>query len=143
MDPAPFVFLDGTGASTSMARPQGWAPKGGRPVDAALHGHGCTTTFVAGLRATGLIAPPVPDGPMTGAVLRASVGQVLAPGPSLGDVAGMDDLAAHKVAGPREAVTAVGAGVLCLPPDLNPIKPMFAMLKARLGKTAARTRDAL
>ncbi len=57
-----------------------------------------------------------------------------------------DNLPVHKVAGVREAIAAVGAGILYLPPyspDLNPIEQMFAKLKALLRKAAARSRDAL
>jgi hypothetical protein len=61
-----FVFLDETAATTAMTRLYGWAPKGERLVDAAPAGHWKTTTFVAGLRSRGLIAPLVLDGPMTG-----------------------------------------------------------------------------
>ena len=46
----------------------------------------------------------------------------------------------------REAIRAVGASVLYLPPyspDLNPIEQLFAKLKALLRKAAARTKDAL
>ena len=49
-----------------MTRRSGWGPKGERLVDAAPAGHWKTTTFVAGLRASGIIAPFVLDGPMTG-----------------------------------------------------------------------------
>jgi transposase len=35
MDPAAFVFLDETGASTNMVRRYGWGPKGERLTDAA------------------------------------------------------------------------------------------------------------
>jgi transposase len=146
MDPTAFVFLDETGASTCMIRHYGWAPKGERLVDAAPHGHWRTTTFVAGLRSTGIIAPLVLDGPMTGQAFRAYVEQFLAPALSAGDVVVMDNLAAHKAAGIREAITATGASILHLPPyspDLNPIEPMFAKLKAGLRKAAARTREAL
>src|SRR3546814_7807535 len=74
-----FVFLDETGATTNMVRRYGWGPKGERLVDAAPHGHWRTTTpdlvggrlFVAGLRATGIIAPLVLDGPMIGDTFRA------------------------------------------------------------------------
>ena len=62
MDPAAFVFLDETGATTNMVRRYGCAPKGERLVDAAPFGHWRTTTFVAGLRSTGIIAPLVLDG---------------------------------------------------------------------------------
>ena len=58
----------------------------------------------------------------------------------------MDNLGAHKVAGLTEAIRAVGASVLSLPPhspDLNPIEQAFAKLKALLRKAATRTSDAL
>src|SRR4051794_29653033 len=109
-------------------------------------GHGKTTTVVAGLRASGIIAPFVLDGPMTGAVFRAYVKQVLAPALEPGDVVAMDNLSLHKVAGVQEAIRAAGASALYLPsysPDFNPIGQLFAKLKARLRKAAARTRDAL
>lgn len=92
MDPASFVFLDETGAATNMVRRYGWAPKDERLVEATPHGHWCTTTFVAGLRSTGIIAPLVLDGPMTGETFQAYVAQFLAPSLSPGDVVVMDNL---------------------------------------------------
>lgn len=146
MDPEAFVFLDETGATTNMARRYGWSPRGERLVDAAPHGHWKTTTFLAGLRSSGIIAPLVLDGPMTGEAFLAYVRQFLALELKPGDVVVMDNLAAHKVAGVAEAVRAVGASILYLPPyspDLNPIEQVFAKLKALLRKAAARTREAL
>jgi len=146
MDPANFVFLDETGASTNMVRRCGWAPRGERLVDAAPYGHWRTTIFIAGLRSTGIIAPLVLDGPMSGDAFRAYVEQFLAPALTAGDVVVMDNLAVHKVAGVREAITAVGASIPYLPPyspDLNPIEQMFAKLKALLRRAAARTQEAL
>jgi transposase len=140
MDPARFVFLDETGTSTNMVRRYGRCPRGERLVDATPWGHWKITTFVAGLRASGLIAPMVLDGPMTGDVFRAYVEQVLVPELSSGDVVVLDNLAAHKVAGIREAIRAAGASLLYLPPyspDLNPIEQVFAKLKAPLRKAAA------
>jgi transposase len=140
------VFLDETGAATNMVRRYGWGPKGERLVDAAPHGHWCTTTLVAGLRATGIVAPLVLDGPLTGKIWGTYVEQFLAPSLTQGDVVVMDNLPIHKVAGVREAITAVGASTLYLPaysPDLNPIEQLFAKLKALLRKAAARTRDSL
>ena len=72
---------------------------------------------MAGLRQTGIVAPLV-----------------------------LDNLAAHKVDGVRQAIAAVGASILYLPPyspDLNPIEQLFAKLKALLRKAAARARDEL
>jgi transposase len=146
MDPARFVFLDETGAATNMIRRCGWATRGERLVDAAPFGHWKTTTFVAGLRASGIIAPFVLDGPMTGEVFRAYAEQMLAPSLARGDVVVMDNLPAHKVAGVQEAIRAVGASLLYLPPyspDLNPIEPVFAKVKTALRAAAARSPDDL
>jgi transposase len=86
------------------------------------------------------------DGPITGSALRAYVEQSLAPALAPGDVVVLDNLAAHKVKGVRQAIAAAGASLLYLPPyspDLNPIEQLFAKLKALLRKLAARTRDEL
>jgi transposase len=146
MDASRFVFLDETGTATNMTRRYGWSPRGQRVADATPHGHWLTTTFVAGLRKDGIVAPLVLDGPMRGAVFRAYVEQMLAPVLLPGDVVVLDNLAAHKVAGVREAIQAAGASLLYLPPyspDLNPIEQLFSKLKALLRKAAARTKEAL
>ena len=146
MDPARFVFIDETGTATNMARRYGRCPSDERLVAAVPQGHWSTTTFVAGLRQSGVIAPLVLDGPMTGPAFKAYVEQFLAPALRPGDVIVLDNLAAHKVDGVHQAIAAVGASVLYLPPyspDLNPIEQLFAKLKALLRKTAARAKDAL
>ena len=146
MSSASFVFLDETGATTAMLSRYGWGPRSERLVDTAPQGHWRTTTFVAGLRETGIIAPRVLDGPMTGAVFRTYVEKVLTPTLQPGDVVVLDNLPAHKVKGVREAVLAAGAGLLYLPPyspDLNPIELLFAKLKTLLRKAATRSREAL
>ena len=115
MDGERFVFLDETAATTAMTRLSGWGPRGERLVDAAPAGHWKTTTVVAGLRSTGVVAPLVLDGPMTGTVFRTYVEQVLAPALEPGDIVAMDNLAVHKVVGVKEAIRAAGASVLYLP----------------------------
>jgi transposase len=58
----------------------------------------------------------------------------------------MDNLAAHKVEGVREAIEAAGAILRHLPPyspDLNPIEQVFAKLKALLRKAAERSVEAV
>jgi transposase len=77
---------------------------------------------------------------------RAYVEQFLTPALAPGDVVVLDNLAAHKVAGVRQAIKAAGASILFLrpySPDLNPIEQLFAKLKALLRKAAARTKDEL
>ena len=79
MNPERFVFLDETGAATNMISRYGWGPRSERLVDATPHGHWRTTIFIAGLRSTGLVAPLVLDGPMTGGAFLAYVEQFLVP----------------------------------------------------------------
>ena len=146
MDPDRLVFIDETWATTSMARRYGRAPRGQRLVAGVPHGHWKTSTFVAGLRRTGITAPCVLDGAMNGDAFRAYVEQFLAPTLAAGDIVVMDNLPSHKVAGVEQAIAARGATLLYLPPyspDLNPIELAFAKLKALLRKAAERTVDAL
>jgi transposase len=140
------VFIDETWATTNMTRRYGRAPRGQRLVAAVPHGHWKTSTFIAGLRTSGLTAPLVVDSAVNGDVFLAYVEQVLAPTLTAGDIVIMDNLSSHKVAGVREMIEARGATLLYLPPyspDLNPIEQAFAKLKALLRKLAARTVAAL
>ena len=111
MDPARFVFIDETGTATNMARRYGRCSASERLIAAVPHGHWHTTTFVAGLRQAGIVAPLVLNGPMTGAAFRAYVEQFLAPALEPGDVVMLDNLAAHKVDGVRQAIAAAGASI--------------------------------
>ena len=82
------------------------------------------------------------DGPMNGDWFAAYAAQVLAPTLRPGDIVILDNLPAHKVAAAREAIEAVGARMLFLPPyspDFNPIENAFSKLKSILRKAAART----
>lgn len=146
LDPQRLVFIDETGANTKLGRLWGRALRGQRVVERVPHGHWKTTTFVGALRAEGFIAPTVIDGPMNGAAFQGYVEQQLSPALRAGDVVIMDNLAAHKVKGVREAIEAVGAQLVYLPPyspDLNPIELAFAKLKTLLRAAAERTVDAL
>jgi transposase len=140
------VFLDETWAKTNMTRSRGRCPQGQRLVAKVPHGHWKTTTFVAALRTDGLTAPTVIDGAMDGTIFAAYIRQQLLPTLRRGDIVIMDNLPAHKVHGVREAIRAVGAQLLYLPPyspDLNPIELAFAKLKALLRTAAERTVDGL
>ncbi|HQR90744.1 MAG TPA: IS630 family transposase, partial [Caulobacter sp.] len=146
LDPARLVFLDETGATTKMARRHGRAPRGERLRASVPHGHWKTTTFIGGLRLSGMTAPMVLDGPMTGAWFLAYVEQILVPTLAPGDIVILDNLAAHKSAAARAAIEMAGARLLFLPPyspDLNPIENAFSKLKALLRKAAARTVEQL
>ncbi len=146
LNPERLIFIDETWLNTKMARLRGRAPRGERLRAGVPHGHWRTTTFVAGLRLSGMDAPMVIDGPITSESFLAYVRQVLVPTLRPGDVVIMDNLGSHKAPAVREAIGAAGASLRFLPPyspDFNPIENAFAKLKALLRKIAARTRDTL
>jgi transposase len=146
LDVRRLVFLDETWAKTNLARSSGRSRRGTRLVAKIPYGHWKTTTFVAALRHDGLTAPVVVDGAMNGDVFLAYVRQQLTPTLRAGDLVVMDNLSAHKVAGVREAVEAVGARVVYLPPyspDLNPIELVFSKLKGLLRTAGQRTVEGL
>jgi transposase len=146
LDPGRLIFIDETWTKTNMVRLYGWAERGERLVGAVPHGHWNTSTFIAGLRQGGLVAPCVFNGAVNGDLFLAYVEQVLVPTLINGDIVIMDNLGSHKVAGVRQAIEAAGARLLYLPPyspDLNPIELAFAKLKALLRAGAVRTVNAL
>ena len=146
LDPTRLVFIDETGASTKMARLRGRAPRGERLRAGVPHGHWKTTTFVAGLRLTGLTAPMVLDGPMDRMAFLAYAQHILAPTQSKDDIVIMDNLPAHKGDEIRLVIESTGAKLVFLPPyspDFNPIENAFAKLKALLRKAAERTVEGL
>ncbi len=146
LDPARLVFIDETWASTNMARRRGRAPKGERLRASIPHGHWKTTTFVAGLRLTGMAAPFVLDGPINRDAFEAYVEKILVPELEPGDIVVMDNLSSHKGPRIRELIEAAGARLIYLPPyspDFNPTENAFAKLKALLRKAAERTVDGL
>lgn len=99
-----------------MVRTHGRAARGERLRVPVPHGYWKTTTFVAGLRITGMVAPMVLDGSINSAAFQAYVDQVLVPELRPGDIVVMDNLSSHKGAGVRAAIEATGAELLYLPP---------------------------
>ena len=116
LDPERLIFIDETGLSTRMARLRGRCARGQRLRSGIPHGHWLTTTFVAGLRLSGMSAPMVLDGPMTRDWFLAYVEQVLAPTLRPGDTVILDNLPAHKGAAIQAAIEARGARLRFLPP---------------------------
>lgn len=137
-----------------MARRYGRCRRGERLRVGVPHGHWKTTTFVAGLRTTGIAAPFVLDGPINRIAFETYVDKVLVPELAPGDIVIMDNLSSHKGPRVREMIAAAGARLLYLPPpdqvrgrlyspDFNPIESAFSKLKALLRKAAERTVEGL
>jgi transposase len=146
LDPDRLIFVDESWASTNMARRYGRCRRGERLRMSVPHGHWKTTTFIAGLRNSGIVAPFVIDRPVNRTIFETWVQRVLVPNLRQGDIVIMDNLSSHKGPRVRALIEAAGATLRYLPPyspDFNPIEKAFAKLKALLRKEAARTVEAL
>ncbi len=91
------VFLDETGAKTNFTRTHGRALLGQRLVEKVPHGHWLSTTFVAGLRLSGWVAPLTIDGALNGELFRLYVEQHLAPVLQPGDLVVMETRATKVI----------------------------------------------
>ena len=129
-----------------MTRTHGRAPRGQRLIGRVPYARWTTMTFLAGLRAQGIVAPCVIDGPINGSIFLAWVTQVLVPTLRPGDIVVLDNLGSHKGQAVRRAIRDAGAHRLLLPPyspDLNPIEQAFAKLKSLLRKADERSINAV
>jgi len=129
-----------------MTRLRGRSLKGTRLVEHVPHGHWKTTTFLAGIRASGWVAPLVIDGAINGKLFLGWVEQHLIKCLRPGDVVIMDNLSSHKVKGVVETIESVNAEVRFLPPyspDFNPIELAFSKLKRLIRSAKQRAIEGL
>jgi transposase len=145
IDPRRLVFVDETGANTSMTRTHGRAPVGER-VHGAVPGHWDSVTLICGLRLSGVTAPVVFSGATDTAAFQSYVEQVLVPELRPADVVIWDNLKPHQAQAVVAAVERGGARVVPLPPsspDLTPIEEMYSKVKGALRSAAARSTVAI
>lgn len=129
-----------------MARLRGRCPAPQRLTCYQPGGHWSATTMLGAIRLAGPFAGAVVKGATDSDVFRTYIAQALCPALLPGDVVVMDNLPPHKAAGVREAIEAVGASLLYLPPyspDFSPIEPMWSKVKQHLRSAAARTFETL
>jgi transposase len=141
-----FVFLDESGAKTNMTRLYGRVFGGQRLVDAAPHGHWCSTTILSSIRLDGATAAMVIEGATDTSVFQAYVQRILIPSLRPRDIVVMDNLAPHKHPEILRMLERAGVEAWHLPPyspDFNPIEKMWSKIKAYLRKAKARTPNAL
>jgi transposase len=147
--PERLVFLDECGVLTSMARLHGRSPRGERARGTVPCGRWTRLSVLGALGREGILAAMSVEAATSGAVFHAYLEQVLLPAlrehkPDA--VLVMDNLGAHKTPRVRELLDRSGFPYRYLPsysPDLNPIEPAWAQVKAELRRVAARDEDAL
>jgi transposase len=146
LDPDKLVSIDETWTATEMTRSHCRCCKGERLRMGYPHGHRKTTTLVAGLRRSGMVAPMVMDGPINNDWFDPYVERLQIPTLTSGDTMIMDNPSIQKRKLEREKIEAVGPKLLLLPPyspDFNPIEMAFSKPKSLLRKAGERTVDAL
>ena len=143
--PARLVFLDECGVLTNMVRLRGRGPRGERAYGTVPCGRWSRLSVLGALGRDGMVAAMSVEAATDRAVFRAYLERVLLPElrrvrPDA--VLVMDNLAAHKTPEVRTLLDRAGFAYRYLPsysPDLNPIEPAWAKVKASLRKAAART----
>jgi transposase len=141
-DPKALVFVDESGSNQAMARDYGRAPRGQRTLGVKPVHRGQHVTMVGALGVVGVVAAMMVEGFVDGAAFLAFVQEVLVPQLRPGQVVVLDNLKAHKAAGVREAMEAMGARLIYLPPyspDFSPIEECWSKIKTILRTKAART----
>lgn len=129
-----------------MTRAYGRAPAGTRVLDSTPKNWGDSITLIAGIRLSGLVAPMMLVGSLTGPSFIDYVERCVAPALCPGDVVILDNLGAHRMADVKNAIESVGATVLFLPPyspDLNPIELAWSKVKAIVRRLKPRALDRL
>ena len=129
-----------------MQRLYGRTVRGQRAYGIVPHSHYVSVTMVSAIRLSGVFAGHSFVGSMNAERFRDWVKTRLVPGLLEADVVVMDNLACHKDREAREAIEAVGARVLYLPPyspDFNPDENVWSKTKSMLRRMAERTVDGL
>ena len=130
-----------------MTRLYGRAPIGERlydsqpPADGGKH-----ISLIGGMSIEGVIATLSISGSVNTDVFLFYIQEILIPQLGVGAIIGMDNLPVHHASVVQEAIEAVGAKVVFLPPyapDLSPIELCGSKLKQRLRSAKARTGEAL
>jgi transposase len=147
--PERLVFLDESAVLTTMARRYGRRPRGQRASAKVPFGHWKRLTVLSTLGLEGVLATMSVEAATDGAIFAAYLEQVLLPvlrecKPDAVRV--MDNLRPHKSPQVQAVLDGSGLPYRYLPsysPDLSPIEPGWAKVKADLRRVAARTVEAL
>lgn len=141
------MFIDETGVHLGMTRLYGRAPIGERLYGSEAPGDsGKNISLIGGMSIDGLIATMSIVGSVNTDVFLFYIQEILIPQLWVGAIIVMDNLSVHHAVVVREAIEAVGASVVFLPPyspDLSPIELCWSKLKQLLRSAKARTHEAL
>lgn len=144
MSPSRLVFLDESGFRLGTPTRYGWAERGRKAIGKAIHGAWRNVTMIGAIALNGFRGFMNIEAGTSCNVFRAFVEQQLVPELKPGDVVVMDNLSAHRDKAAVDAIKAVGANVLFLPPyspEFNPIEKLWAKLKTLVRRDQTDTRE--
>jgi len=140
------TFLDESGVNLAQTRLYGRAPSGERVNDYVPDERFERKSIIVAMKLNGQMSSLLFSGTLNGKLFVQYIKEFLSQILVQGDIVVLDNCAAHKVAGVKEAIEACGAKVLYLPaysPDLNPVELLWSKVKAILRREKARTFEAL
>lgn len=146
VDPHNLVFVDESGVHLGFTRLYGRSPQGERLNDSSPGNPGQNISLIGAMSLDGLIATMTIPGSVNTDVFLTYMQQVLAPQLWPGSIVLMDNLPVHHAEVIQEAIAAVGAKLVFLPPyspDLSPIELCWSKLKQLLRSAKARTCETL
>jgi transposase len=130
------------GSHLGLTRLYGRAAPGQRVYDQVPGDQGGNVSTIGAMGLEGIRTGLSVPGAIDGETMLFFVEELLAPTLKRGDIVVMDNNPIHKLDEIEDAIEAVGAWVLFLPPyspDLNPIELCWAKVKSRLRSLKPRT----
>jgi transposase len=146
LDPADLVSVDEASATLAMTRLYARAPQGERAIGAVPRNYPAPTTLLTALSPQGIQAAMSLEGAVDQFAFRVFARDVLGPTLRPGQVVLVDNLSVHLDPEVRAIIEERACTLIHLPtysPDLAPIEPAIAKVKAYLRKLGARTQEAL
>ncbi len=141
-----YVFIDEMGSHLSFTRRYGRAAPGQRVGDEVPGERGQNVSTSGAIALDGVRTGLSVTGAINGEPRLFFVAELLVPTLKRGEIVVLDNCSIHKQEEIAEALEAVGAWVLFLPPyspDLNPIENCWSKVKALLRSLKPRSFDAL
>lgn len=140
------VFVDESGAQTTMTPRYSRAPRGERAYGSVPRNHGTNTTLVASLSLAGMGEAMTLAGALDADAFAAYLTTFLVPSLVPGTIVVLDNLSVHHDKRVRVLIEEAGCTLVYLPaysPDLTPIEQAFSKIKESLRRVGARTQEAL
>jgi transposase len=134
------------GSHLGLTRLYGRAARGARVVDEVPGERGTNVSTIGALALDGIRTGLSVTGAMDGETILYFIEELLVPTLKRGEIVVLDNCSIHKQEEIEDAIEAVGAWVLFLPPyspDLNPIENCWSKVKTCLRSLQPRTFDDL